>query len=110
MLVQAVAVGSNWAAVVTNQDLLRIFTIGGLQTALVSLPGPVVCMSGHGSQLIVVYHNGLGLPGSQCLAVKLFDLDTSTQVIADQRLPLSPKANLSWLGYENSTVVNYHGL
>jgi chromosome transmission fidelity protein 4 len=91
-------VGSTWAAVVTNLDLLRIFTIGGLQTALVSLPGPIVCMSGHGSQLIVVYHNGMGLPGSQCLAVKLIDLDTSTQVIADQRLPLSPKANLSWLG------------
>ena len=97
-ILQAVAVGSTWAAVATNQDFLRIFTIGGLQTALVSLPGPVVCMSGHGTQLIVVYHNGMGLPGSQCLGVKLIDLDTNTQVIADQRLPLSPKANLSWLG------------
>ena len=90
--------GSTWAAVVTNQDLLRVFTIGGLQTALISLAGPVVCMSGHGSQLIVVYHSGMGLHGSQSLAVKLIELDTSKQVVADQPLPLSPKANLSWLG------------
>lgn len=82
----------------TNQDFLRVFTIGGVQTKLVCLPGAVVSMSGHDNQLFVVYHCGVGAPGHQCLAAKLIDLDTSTQVIADQRLPLSPKANLSWIG------------
>lgn len=44
----------------TEKRLVRIFTLGGVQKEMFSLPGPVVCMSGHGSQLMVVYHSATG--------------------------------------------------
>lgn len=57
---RALCLGQGWAAVATNVQMLRLFSIGGVQKEIFSLPGPVVCMSGHGEQLLVVYHRGEG--------------------------------------------------
>lgn len=90
--------GENWAAVATNKFHIRIFTLTGIQLSLISVPGPVVSMSGHNNQLIVVYHAGNPLPNEQALGFKLFDLNTQQQTVADQRIPISKKATLSWIG------------
>ena len=45
----------------TDKRIVRIFTLGGTQREIFSIPGPVVCMSGHGSHLMVVYHSGRGM-------------------------------------------------
>lgn len=55
-------------------------------------------MSGHGSNLLVVYHVGTPLPNEQSLGFKLLDLQTKQQIVADQRIPLSKKATLVWVG------------
>lgn len=56
--VRALCLGQGWAAVATSKLMLRLFSIGGVQREVFSLPGPVVCMTGHGEQLLIVYHRG----------------------------------------------------
>ena len=94
--VQGLAVGSSFAAVATDKRFLRVFTIGGVQRHIFSLPGPVVCMAGHKDKLMVVFHIANPLPGEQAMAVKLFDL--KKEIIQEERVILSGKATLSWLG------------
>lgn len=55
---RALCLGQGWAAVATSTLMLRLFSIGGLQKEVFSLPGPVVCMAAHGEQLLIVYHRG----------------------------------------------------
>lgn len=97
-VLQAVAVGDNWTSIATNKLQLRVFTLTGVQLHIMSIPGPVVAMSGHGSFLLVVYHAGNPLPNEQSLGFKLLDLQRQQQIIADQRLPLTKKSILSWVG------------
>ena len=82
----------------TDRYMIRIFTIGGVQHHIISIPGPVVSMSSHGGQLLIAYHAANPLPGEQAIGIKLLDLDNSKQVVGEERLTLSRKATLSWLG------------
>ncbi|XP_029806174.1 WD repeat and HMG-box DNA-binding protein 1 isoform X3 [Suricata suricatta] len=56
--IEAICLGLGWAAAATSALLLRLFTIGGVQKEVFSLPGPVVSMAGYGEQLFIVYHRG----------------------------------------------------
>lgn len=56
--VKALCLGQGWAAVATSALMLRLFSVGGVQKEMFSLPGPVVCMAAHGEQLLIVYHRG----------------------------------------------------
>lgn len=97
---KALCLGQGWAAVATSSLLLRLFSIGGVQREVFSLPGPVVCMAGHGEQLLVVYHRATGFDGDQALGVQLLQLGRrKRQLINGEPLPLSPKSHLSWLGF-----------
>ncbi|TKC49874.1 hypothetical protein EI555_007589, partial [Monodon monoceros] len=72
--IEAICLGQGWAAAATSALLLRLFTIGGVQKEVFSLPGPVVSVAGHGEQLVIVYHRGTGFDGDQCLGVQLLEL------------------------------------
>ncbi len=52
--------GEGWLAVCTDRRVVRLFTVGGVQKEMFHIPGPVVCMAGHGSQLMLVYHSAMG--------------------------------------------------
>uniref|UniRef100_A0A4W5LEG5 WD repeat and HMG-box DNA-binding protein 1 n=1 Tax=Hucho hucho TaxID=62062 RepID=A0A4W5LEG5_9TELE len=98
--VRALCLGQGWAAAATSALMLRLFSIGGVQRELFSLPGPVVCMAGHGEQLLVVYHRGTGFDGEQALGVQLLQFGHKRrQVIHGEPLPLSRRSHLSWLGF-----------
>uniref|UniRef100_A0A6I8SBM7 WD repeat and HMG-box DNA-binding protein 1 n=1 Tax=Xenopus tropicalis TaxID=8364 RepID=A0A6I8SBM7_XENTR len=98
--IQAICLGQGWVACATNALLLRIFSVGGVQKEMLSLFGPVVCMAGHGDQLIVVYQRGMGFDGDQCLGVQLLEMGKKKkQVLHGDPLPLSRKSYLSWLGF-----------
>lgn len=56
--IEAICLGQGWAAAATSALFLRLFSIGGVQKEIFSLPGPVVSMAGHGEQLFIVYHRG----------------------------------------------------
>ncbi|XP_062905231.1 WD repeat and HMG-box DNA-binding protein 1 isoform X1 [Mobula hypostoma] len=98
--IEAICLGQGWAAVSTSALIVRIFSIGGIQKELFSLPGPVVSMSGHGEQLMISYHQGTGFDGDQCLGVQLMELGKRrSQVLHGVPLPLSRKSYLTWQGF-----------
>ncbi|KAM6201119.1 WD repeat and HMG-box DNA-binding protein 1 [Rhynchocyon petersi] len=98
--IEAICLGQGWAAAATGASLLRLFTIGGVQKEVFSLPGPVVSMAGHGEQLFMVYHRGTGFDGDQCLGVQLLELGRKKkQVLLGDSLPLSKKSYLTWVGF-----------
>ncbi|KAL2076814.1 hypothetical protein ACEWY4_027590 [Coilia grayii] len=97
---QALCLGQGWGAVGTSALLVRLFSVGGVQREVFSLPGPVVCMAGHGEQLLIAFHRGTGFDGDQALGVQLLQLGgRKRQVIQGEPLPLSRKSYLAWLGF-----------
>ncbi|XP_026098358.1 WD repeat and HMG-box DNA-binding protein 1 [Carassius auratus] len=98
--VRALCLGQGWAAVATSALMVRLFSIGGVQKEIFSLPGAVVCMAGHGEQLLIVYHRGTGFDGDQALGVQLLQLGIKRrQVMHGEPLPLSRKSYLAWMGF-----------
>ncbi|XP_071835170.1 WD repeat and HMG-box DNA-binding protein 1-like isoform X2 [Apostichopus japonicus] len=99
-IVKALALGKDFLAVGTNKRHVRIFTLSGIQKDLFCLPGPVVTMAADEQKMIIVYHQGPGLPGDQCLGFQLYQLSKNAKaVVVDSRLPLSAKSTLTWLGF-----------
>ncbi|XP_052001840.1 WD repeat and HMG-box DNA-binding protein 1-like [Xyrauchen texanus] len=99
-VVRALCLGQGWAAVATSTLMVRLFSIGGVQKEIFSLPGAAVCMAGHGEQLLIVYHRGTGFDGDQALGVQLLQLGRKQrQVIHGEPLPLSRKSYLAWMGF-----------
>ncbi|XP_066481491.1 WD repeat and HMG-box DNA-binding protein 1 [Tiliqua scincoides] len=106
--VEALCLGQSWAACATSTRLLRVFTVGGVQKEIFSLPGPVVSMAGHGEQLLVVFHKGTGFEGDQCLGVQLIELGRKKrQILHGDPLPLSRKSYLTWVGFSAEGTPSY---
>ncbi|XP_061560011.1 WD repeat and HMG-box DNA-binding protein 1 isoform X2 [Phycodurus eques] len=97
---RALCLGQGWAAVATSALMVRLFSIGGVQREIFSLPGAVVCMAGHGEQLLIVYHRGTSFDGEQALGVQLLQFGRKRrQIINGEPLPISHKSYLCWLGF-----------
>ncbi|NXK02476.1 WDHD1 protein, partial [Herpetotheres cachinnans] len=99
--IEAICLGQGWAACATSALLVRVFTVGGVQKEIFSLPGPVVSMAGHGEQLMIIYHRGrTGFDGDQCLGVQLMELGKKKeQVLHGDPLSLTKKSYLTWVGF-----------
>ncbi|XP_075568882.1 WD repeat and HMG-box DNA-binding protein 1 [Pelecanus crispus] len=98
--IEAICLGQGWAACATSALLVRVFTVGGVQKEIFSLPGPVVSMAGHGEQLMIIYHRGTGFDGDQCLGVQLMELGKNKkQVLHGDPLSLTKKSYLIWVGF-----------
>ncbi|NWX13891.1 WDHD1 protein, partial [Aegotheles bennettii] len=98
--IEAICLGQGWAACATSALLVRVFTVGGVQKEIFSLPGPVVTMAGHGEQLVIIYHRGTGFDGDQCLGVQLMELGKKKkQILHGDPLSLTKKSYLVWAGF-----------
>ncbi|XP_006818558.1 WD repeat and HMG-box DNA-binding protein 1-like [Saccoglossus kowalevskii] len=98
--ITALTLGYGWVAVATDKNFIRLFSVGGFQYEVFSIAGPIVTMAGHGSQLLVVYHMATGIPGDQCLGLKLMHVTGKKRLIlSGDSLPISPKSTLTWLGF-----------
>uniref|UniRef100_A0A8C6J079 WD repeat and HMG-box DNA-binding protein 1 n=1 Tax=Melopsittacus undulatus TaxID=13146 RepID=A0A8C6J079_MELUD len=98
--IEAICLGQGWAACATSALLVRVFTVGGVQKEIFSLPGPVVSMAGHGEQLMVIYHRGTGFDGDQCIGVQLMELGKKKkQILHGDPLSLTKKSYLIWVGF-----------
>ena len=64
---ECLATGSQFVAVGTSSNLMRIFSPSGIQLAILTLPGPPIALAAHGHQLATVWHSGNGLDGNQNL-------------------------------------------
>ena len=49
------SLGNGWVAVATDKQLLRVFSLGGMQRDVLCVAGVIVGVAGWGSRLAVVY-------------------------------------------------------
>jgi len=56
-----ICLAGDWLSMATDQRIVRIFSITGIQLQLFSIAGPVVSMAASDNKLMIVYHSGLGL-------------------------------------------------
>ena len=56
--IRSVAVGDGWIAIATNKQMLRLFSVGGVQQEVISVPGRPVTLSGWGGRLAIIYQAG----------------------------------------------------
>ena len=53
--INALSLGNGWIAVATNKQLLRVFSLGGVQCDVISVAGVIVGVAGWGARLAVIY-------------------------------------------------------
>eukprot|EP00198_Chlamydomonas_reinhardtii_P008883 XP_001698220.1 predicted protein [Chlamydomonas reinhardtii] len=100
------ALGSTFVAVATSRQLLRLFTLGGAQQAVLRLEGQPVALVAAGGQLAVAWHSGPPNPHTKSQALSLSLYDTLSLVcVFSQPLPLTPGTTLTWLGFAEDTGV-----
>ena len=103
--IEAIGLGEGLIVVATDKKNIRLFTIGGLQIYIFTIPGPVVCLSAQEQSVMIIYHSGSGLPGEQCLSMLIFKIDPKNlfkkkhQIYKPIPVALSPKAFVSWCGF-----------
>eukprot|EP00762_Andalucia_godoyi_P000084 ANDGO_02456.mRNA.1 Minichromosome loss protein 1 len=102
--VEAVACGRKFVAVATDAFVVRLFSVGGIQEGIFSIPGPIVTMSGQGDLLAIVYHNGPVFQGHQHLECLVMDIAKQRE-ISRRPLPISPRSILTWLGFSESGLL-----
>ena len=95
----AIAVGSGWCAVATSKNFLRIFSSTGLQISVTRMLGPVVCMTGYGTHLAVIYNNN---PTTNYnIMVDIFDIQQGIKnLVVQSPVPMSPATTLKWAGFD----------
>ncbi|KAL4149661.1 hypothetical protein QTP88_003553 [Uroleucon formosanum] len=95
------AVTADWIAVASVSRLLRLFTLGGGQREIISIPGPIVAIHGSRDRLVVVYHCGAPIPGEQNLRYCVYKIDSRVEAICSGYVPLFPKSTLRWVGFSD---------
>lgn len=94
--VVGVAAMNTSVCVVTSRRFIRIFSPSGTQQGLLLVPGDHLCIAARGEQFVEAYYGPGGQLMYMCLAVN--DLGTA-RVLHQGVLPISPGAELSWLGF-----------
>ncbi|KAG7162954.1 WD repeat and HMG-box DNA-binding protein 1-like [Homarus americanus] len=98
----AVCLGTDWVAVATDRRNLRIFSTSGIQRDLISIPGPVVCIVGSEDQLMLIFHNGMGVSGDQHLVSNVLSVSGGRHPVPLAcPVPLSPRSFLAWAGFSD---------
>ena len=97
---RAIAASDGFAAAITGRRTLRLFTLGGAQTAIVALPGDGVALTARGRVVAAVFHSHTPPhPADQGLALALLCGTTGAALAPASPLPLSPGATLAWLAF-----------
>ncbi|XP_065193079.1 WD repeat and HMG-box DNA-binding protein 1-like [Sycon ciliatum] len=98
--IQNLTVGSSFVAVATSRQLLRVWTLSGVQSFMATLPGTVVTMAAHRDLLAVAYHHGIGAPHQQCMSCQVYQNHHGTlKLLRTVAMPLAHKTTLAWLGF-----------
>lgn len=104
-LIEALTCGLGFVAIITDQRNLRLFTNGGMQSYVFTLPGQVLCMTASDRQLMIIYHNGAGHSDDQNLSMFVYfiDLFSNTISLVHNNVPvsLSKRSPLSWAGFSD---------
>jgi chromosome transmission fidelity protein 4 len=104
-----IALGARFAAVASDQNVLRLFSLSGLQTDVFGAPGRVVTIAAAGNKLVVVYAASTYNPALRFLLYEISPTGDAVGEIANGDIVLSPNASLEWLGFtsDSSELVAY---
>ncbi|KAI7826804.1 hypothetical protein BX661DRAFT_198815 [Kickxella alabastrina] len=100
---RCIATSAHGAAVITSLGMLRLFTCGGVQRHIESLPNRVVTCTAHGDMLLIVME-GLGTikssTGSRRLEYEyvLMSMDGQSRLAAGF-CPVAPASEIVWAGF-----------
>ena len=90
----------------TDRRNLRLFSCGGVQLEVLSLPGPVVALAGCKKEIAVAVHMGMPLPGNQAIGIAVLNVGGKIhRNTSFTPLPLAPKSLLSWIGFTDQGTV-----
>lgn len=99
--VEALCATSRLVAVSTSMQFLRIFTVMGTQREVISLPGPVVCLSGYEDRIMIAYHTAPSSEKQQNLEAILVQTSGLKLKCQNIKLPLTPERQLAWVGFSD---------
>ncbi|XP_022647663.1 WD repeat and HMG-box DNA-binding protein 1-like isoform X2 [Varroa destructor] len=116
-----VTLGPTFVAMATQNQLLRLFTPGGMQREVLGLPGPLLCMVGASmfslraqelrpqDNLMVFYHNGTGLDDRQNVACMRLKISYNGVTARGAHIPvgLPRKVRMVWAGYSEEFRPSY---
>ena len=114
--VDGVAAGEGWVAVATSKNNLRIFSAWGVQREIISVAGSFVSLVGTADKLFVVFHESTPLPKQHFLGYYIIDVDLRkglNSVHGPKSLPVSPRADLFWIGMSDTMLpatADSHGI
>lgn len=101
--ISIIALGQRFAAAIsTPNNVVRIFSLSGIQTSVFGIPGSVVTAAANGDKLVIVYAEA----GSSFLRCELLDISTLGEVEKVRysgSLMLCPGSKLEWIGFTNDT-------
>jgi Minichromosome loss protein, Mcl1, middle region len=102
---------SSCCAVYTSLNYLRLFNLGGIQTFIISMSGPIVCMASYDSELAMIYHNAAPVLGCQSLVGEIWymnelSVNSEAQFFKeDFKVAVTPEEKILWMGYSDTGVL-----
>ena len=98
----AVGVSKFAVMIATDRHYARVLTLSGIQTAIRSLPGPIVTIAGNDIYIMLVYHLSGIYSGNQNLGYSLHN--TQTGEVVEGSCPITPMSTLTWAGFSQKGV------
>jgi len=102
-IAECVCASTDTVAVATSERYIRMFSHGGAQMKLLSVPGQIVTLSANLEQLFYIYHRAQGFEGEQYLSCGTISSKRSNKKRGPQPLPqeigLSSGSQLSCAGF-----------
>uniref|UniRef100_A0A915LPY8 Minichromosome loss protein Mcl1 middle region domain-containing protein n=2 Tax=Meloidogyne incognita group TaxID=654580 RepID=A0A915LPY8_MELJA len=109
--IEGLCIGKNFIAIATNLRFLRVFTSGGTQRFVFSIPGHFHTICAHGSKLAVAYATGAVLvitddDYEHQLAVNVYKVNSlfgECELSLEYTIPLAMSlySKLQWLNFSN---------
>ncbi|CAG9836570.1 unnamed protein product [Diabrotica balteata] len=96
-----VAASENLVCFAMANYIVRIASAFGTQRGVVSIPGPVVCMTAFKDLLMIAFHTSSVRKGDQCINIRLIKFEGTSIICKDIGSALGPESTLMWLGFSD---------
>lgn len=103
-IIECVCAGTNFVAAATSLHYLRIWTVGGIQTSLVSLAGSPVNLSAYERFVMILFHSASGYSHGQSISCQALKIDHKGKTRCHPipkpiSVALSPVSTVYWAGF-----------
>lgn len=101
--ISVIALGKRFTAVATlPNNIVRLFSMSGLQTAAFGVPGTIVTAAAAGDMLAIVFCE-TGSMTLKCELMEISSVGEPASVLYSSGLMISGGSQLEWLGFTNDT-------